>query len=242
MQDLSSVIHDAFVYSSSRILYTKRHHQSLHPANMIIPIYSKVFEIPVMADSKLYDIVRDDLSVENLSLFLNYEGRGSRYKSLDGEFREILSTDFASNRLAKIDVPKESVNYYASRGAIFNSELYPVMLLSWQVKGTLTLIGMEYTYLRPILRIHSSVFIQKSDSVQRYIINKILPACLCTQIIRYPYIKKDRDYTVRDQLYDIKVEIDNCPFLVQKVDTPSISTTNEDIIKAALDNSEDFLV
>lgn len=243
MRTISDIIYDCFNYDdpSSHIMYGNDR-TSVKPVNMVIPLTSPVMEIPVMTMDILHKLTDSVVYPEALIVNLGYNGITSHYKSVEGEIKETLTASHKLNQLARITSSKDNAVYYVTKGAIFDHNLCPVLMMSWQVNKLPDIVDRKFKLMRPVLRIAPYIYNAKSDAVQRYIINKIIPACLDVNLRRYHTIKKGMHYGDPTEMYNVKVEIDNCPFKLQTIDSPSVSTTNRDILDVALANMHDFQV
>ena len=120
----------------------------------------------------------------------------------------------------KVEVGQD--NYYVTDGLVFNSDFLPIMCLSWKLEK-----NQEYNQgiklLSPCLHILPDVVINKSNSMERFITGKFLSTALST----YSYIGGSRMYAATT------AEIGPMPFTLRAVDTPSINTTNEQLLQLA---------
>lgn len=157
--------------------------------------------------------------------------------------RNILINIFNRARLVKIPLDTQGENYYyGTCGAIFNKNLMPVMIMSWRIEKVQQDNpdkSFVYKFTQPILRVSPSVFTVKADSLTRYIINQIIPNALRN---RYdaPHIYSNPLFPSTYESFNIKVDIDEFPFTLQKVNAPSVSTTNEELLNVALANIDEI--
>lgn len=247
MRNLDSIIDIIFSdntrynhYNSSNFLKTVTER-----VYMEIPINSKIFELPALALTAFKKMLKDNKPCDVLVASLYSYGKTSTYRSLDGIMRDVLSTDFC-NSLWKIVVPGSPNIYYGTQGAVFNKNFQPLMMMSWIIeKHAVDNDMVKYSYNRPLLRIDPNPCVDKEDPLQRYLCGKLMTTSLGNRI-SYPYTYRNTDYFIpKEQNKEfnphVKVEIDKCPFLIRKTDTPSISATNENLLKIAEQHMEELL-
>ena len=213
---------------------------------MEIPISSDVFELPLLAFEGFREMnlkrSESDMIVANLYSC----GQTSSYKSFDSIIKDVLSTRF--NRcLCKIQVAGTNNIYYATFGAVFDDTFKPLMMLSWVMERKADGEGViKYHYKRPLLRLNPYPCINKEDALQRFLASRMLTTTLGTAIhIPYFYdcnsfIEQSQALLVRDD-YRVKVEIDECPFIIKGTDTPSISVTNKSLLQLVADHIDEVL-
>lgn len=247
MVNLSSILYDnycntGYSYDSYSPLVTDN-----KASYMIVPVNKDIIEVPVFI---LKDFIRiftesPNCNIDAISVNLNYKGSINSYKSIDSSIRNTLSADFKSTGLKKI-ATIDNQPYYGMCGTILDKEYRPVMMESWLIKRTPTVDApypFRYESYKPILRVSPEVFICKSDGIQKYIINKIIPTVLDLRIIS-PYVRSDgqfKDCSI-DDYHKVKVEIEECPFKFKKTDQPSISTTNKELLNTVINNINEMLI
>lgn len=218
-------------------------------AYLSIPIQGDVIEIPTFAmyAFAIKDLKENQESIDAIVVGLNSTAY-SDYKSIDAKIRDSLSSDYNCRHLTKIVVnDPQNPCYYCAKGAIFNKDLIPQIMMTWQMKrikdANSTNETWKYLAVRPILRINPSVIINKDNAVERYIVNKIVPMAVSIYGVEGPFIHVNPSI-IKDTYnrLTIKVEIDKFPFKFNKVDKPSISTTNEKLLKVALDNVDEMIL
>lgn len=251
MTDLKAILRECYSGNTNYYGYGGRSMQ--HPCtlegNIIVPVsFNDTFELPIflLNDFMPYQFMsrREDFA---FAVTLKSNPKMSRYKSLDAVMRNTLSASFATKKLQCIveDAHDSSQNYYATQGTIFDYAFNPIMMLLWQVKAE---IGednnLKFKFIKPILKVAPHVLTEKADSVQRYIINKIIPAALEITWVHKPICLLHNDIVDTDceNHCSVKVEIDKMPFLFRETDTPSVSTTNEMLLDIALNHVEEAVV
>jgi hypothetical protein len=218
---------------------------------MVVPISEDAFTVPIFALSSFMNNLTCDNIGEAKTLAVNLYNLGYKasYKSLDSNIRSTFKIAFSHSHLIKLASYSPSQTFYSTYGAIFDKDFQPIMMLLWQLEKIPQDEGdwpLKYTFVKPMLWIAPKVFVNKDTAVERYIINKILPTILDINYIARPRIISDR---IRKFIYPsdrgyidtVKVEIDKCPYKFKETDVPSISTTNENLLKVALDNIEEVV-
>lgn len=209
---------------------------------MVIPIKDdQIFEIPTFA---LCDIGQTQDFLESDALVMNLERVGTkpRYKSLDARIRDGFSIDFKTCKLWCLGLEGDPERmYYITQGAIFDWNLNPIMMLTWQVEmrheenGPTTL-----NLVKPVMRIAPHLFVSKIDVVQRYICGKMLTTVLGMGSLYRLWISGCPSWlNIGDGPYRVKVEIDYMPFQLKAVNVPSVSTTSYELRNIALDHMEE---
>lgn len=239
MRDLQYILSDCFQYgyrdNYASLTCNPNVEESI--SYMDIPISNEDFEIPVFALGKLNQVYTDSLLVVELK----YARAITTYKALDTGVRDILHKDFKNCRLIKIPTKPQEPIYYGTYGAIFDKDFKPVVMLMWEVNKVKDEEGeTKYKFIRPILRVHPSVFIHRGNSIERYIINKLIPAALGNTYIYSPYASRAFIDTSVNR-FSLHVEINDFTFNIRKPGIPTISTTNEDLLKVALDNLNELV-
>ena len=246
MRDLKYIIQRCFEGYLQDSIYSNVDTTIRNFQYMNVPIFKDVFELPVFMIGKLSNrnpSVTSD-KVDSFTVRLNYIGTESNFKTLSSKMRAILINVFNKARLVKIPLDTQDENYYyGTCGAIFNKNLMPVMIMSWRIEKVQQDNSDKpfvYKFTQPILRVSPSVFTVKADSLTRYIINQIIPNALRN---RYdaPHIYSNPLFLSTYESFSIKVDIGEFPFTLQKVNAPSVSTTNEELLNVALANIDEVV-
>lgn len=119
-------------------------------------------------------------------------------------------------------------------------------MLSWELKKIYRDDEQDpfrYKFIRPILRVAPEVFINKSNTVERFIINQIIPTALSITYLSSPefYNCKIYDSNSYNCNTKVKVLIEKIPFIIKEADVPSISTTNEELLGTALNYIDEII-
>ena len=209
---------------------------------MTIPVRKEdTFEVPMDAFDMLKGIKDNIDKVKSIVMSLSCAPRVVAYKTLDATLRNYLSTSQEDIKLLKVTKIQDKGWYYNSFGTIYDNDFYPIMMCSWIVKVVPKEEEESYAVklVRPILRVDPQVFINKSNTVERYIINKIVPTALELRELSIRYTLPHFVDT-EEANFKVKIEIDKCPFIITKPVVPTIETTNESLVKAALTNIDDM--
>ena len=213
---------------------------------MEIPINSDVFELPLLAYSAFRDMLKDNRQYDTLVTQIYSCGLESNYKSLDAIMKDVLTAE-PSLHLCRVRVPGSSNVYYSTYGTVFDSKLKPLMMLSWVFERKTDGNGkVKYHYRKPLLRLNPQACLLKEDALQRFISGKMLTSSL-ESYIHTPYyngmgeyLEQAYSFIVRSGFH-IRIEIDECPFVIRGVDIPSISLTNEALLQMAADHIDEIL-
>lgn len=215
---------------------------------MEIPINTPSFELPAFAYSAFETIVgKDRENCDAIVVTLKTMGREPRYSTLNRYMRDILNNDYANNKLIRVNV-KQTDNtfkkYYVTQGAVFMDDFKPIMMCSWLVERFVTNEKTRFKFIKPILRIEPWCFLSKEDAMQKFIATK-MPTLVLDQLVDFPYVGDLDDVIIIpnriSSTTEVKVEIDRNPFVLKKSDTPSISTTREDLLQLAIDHIDEFI-
>ncbi len=212
---------------------------------MEIPLVGDRIMVPVFALPALTHTDRPDQSnpLERDALVVRMQVGCLRnpYKSLDGKLRNFLSDPYAEYAFNKLEVDHST--YYVAGGAILDKDFHPLMMLMWEFRREATEDEehkVKFHFMRPVMQMVPEM-LYKRNSMERYIANKIMPTVAVLSYISNPYTGIDWDCFMRgDSTYrGVRVIVDKFGFKVTPVSLPSISTTNEELLKVALDNLEE---
>lgn len=209
---------------------------------MEIPVNRDSFEFPVIASEFFCWENTHAFDTEYVVIRLG-RTQVCRYKSVGRCIIEGLGNRRGLTTAYIIPNIEDNSFYYCTFGTIFNTDFIPVVMLSWQIETIpqekSQNVPYKYKFIRPILRISPEMF-RKSNQVEKYVINQILPKTLdiFTQSPRYGYIYGTFE---RSAVCTIQVIIDKIPFVVRRANTPSISTTNKELLDIALEHIDEVL-
>lgn len=249
MRDLKTALSYCFecvaadAYSISRsISFTDK------SSYMLIPVTGDNIEIPTMAMFSLPTLENKILQkepIDALVVNLNNNGGYSSFKSVSASIRDAFAVLYKNAHLRKlVTVGDPEKTYYGTYGAIFDENFKPIVMLSWELKKIYRDDEQDpfrYKFISPILRVAPEVFINKSNTVERFIINQILPTALSITYLSYPIFHRSMIYESNSGNCKVKVLIEKIPFIIKETDVPSISTTNEELLGTALNYIDEIV-
>lgn len=247
MASLNSVIQAIFEDSNSNSQIRRQYCRSTSNTPitvkkyMEIPIGSDVFELPLFAFEDFKKMHQNEKVGDVIVASLYSCGQTSNYKSLDSIMKDVLSTYF-NKRLCKVQIPNSPNVYYATFGAVFDENFTPLMMLSWIMERRVSEEGViKYRYKKPLLRLNPYPCLNKEDALQKFICGRWMTTALGTRVY-IPY-SGCRDFIEHDyfSFEHVKIEIDECPFVIRGTDVPSISVTNEGLLQLAADHIDEIL-
>lgn len=204
-----------------------------------VPINSSAFELPcfVRICTDINVLLNNDTEV--LAVSLNTINRIPRYTTLSAYMKDVLMDNFNTNRLVMLKTKNtddtEAV-YYATFGAIFDDSFKPLLMCSWLVeRGRDESGNLCVKYIKPIVRVDPSCYVRKNNPIEKFIAGKFIQTVL-TQSIPHPVYRFDYKF-----IKNAEVEIAECPFNLKQSETPSISTTNEELIQIAKEYLNDVI-
>lgn len=222
--------------------------EEVHSRYIEIPINKDTFEVPVFATHMFVKTILDCNDVESLIAWVHKSSTTSYYKSLEGKFKELLSDTFQVHRLMKVQMKEDEPVYYICQGGVFDANFQPFVLCSWVVDRTVdsNTGTYKYSFIRPILRVSPECFIDKSDSVRRFISNKFMselltvdignPKAICVSSSVFCNLPIDNVLLDYPSAENVKVEIEKIPFETKTTDVPSITADNDSLLQVALDH------
>ena len=215
---------------------------------MLIPVTGDNIEIPTMAMFSLPTLENKILQkepIDALAVNLNNNGGYSTFKSVSASIRDAFTVLYKNAHLRKlVTVGDPEKTYYGTYGAIFDENFKPIVMLSWELKKIYRDDEQDpfrYKFIRPILRVAPEVFINKSNTVERFIINQIIPTALSITYLSSPIFHRSMIYESNSGNCKVKVLIEKIPFIIKETDVPSISTTNEELLDTALNYIDEII-
>lgn len=215
---------------------------------MLIPVTGDNIEIPTMAIFSLPTLENKILQkepIDALVVNLNNNGGYSTFKSVSASIRDAFTVLYKNAYLRKlVTVGDPEKTYYGTYGAIFDENFKPVVMLSWELEKIYRddeLRPYKYKFIRPILRVAPEVFINKSNTVERFIINQIIPTALSITYLSSPIFHRSMIYESNSGNCKVKVLIEKIPFIIKETDVPSVSTTNEELLDTALNYIDEII-
>ena len=210
---------------------------------MEIPIGSDVFELPLFAFEDFKKMHQNKKIGDVIVASLYSCGQTSNYKSLDSIMKDVLSTYF-DKHLCKVQIPSSPNVYYATFGAVFDENFTPLMMLSWIMEKRINEEGViKYSYKKPLLRLNPYPCLNKEDAIQKFICGRWMTTALGGAVYTPSFY--DCESFIEPQsclsFNHVKVEIDECPFVIKGTDVPSISVTNEGLLQLVADHIDEIL-
>lgn len=217
---------------------------------MIIPSKGDKVEIPLFILPQYADMLKQnspDNATDYISILLEIKGYRSSYASFDRIVKDVFNSSFEDQGLVKI-IGKDGANthtYYASKGALFDSNLKPLMLCTWEMEKRaidpyqLSLHPQMRSYFtKPLLRIDPELFLSKPDNVGRFVLKKMVSLLL--NVVVYTPMRFGELGAIYNHAYTPSLVVEKIPFEIKTVPAPSISTTRESLLNLVLDNLEDM--
>lgn len=205
---------------------------------MMIPVNKDKIEIPAFTLDEFAYYVGKKQSADVFIARLEYQNYKTTYTTVDSIVREIICED-PDKKLIKMCIPGYDFLYYGTKGAIFDKDLRPLMMMSWVFNKEKDAEGNDVFFFdRPIVRINPDCYVSQSNSLERYISKKIITQSLNSRVWTPTVsgLKTDRVRYVAP-----KVEIDTCPFKIVQADRPSVLTTTKQILQTVTDYIDELI-
>lgn len=207
-------------------------------AYLEVPLSSSTFELPCFVGASINPLNVLNDGTEAIVVTLNTIERIPQYSTISAYMKEVLMDKFSSNRLVKLATTNsnnEPVIYYATFGAIFDDSFKPLLMCSWLVEKELRDSGKyDFKYIKPIIRVDQDCYLYKENPIEKFIAGKFLQT-----ILGYRAVFPPSGYGSRNK--NFLVEIAECPFRLKQSEVPSISTTNESLLKLAEEHLDEIL-
>lgn len=191
---------------------------------MEIPNEDKFTEIPAVINWR--DTIQDTYRNKTIILPLKSLCRvGNAYKTIDSNMKWCIAchplTETTKGAM-RIEATRgnTSVDYYIARGLIADSNMVPVVTMSHIIEYDTPAIKC----IKNLVRIDPVCF-QKNDTMQKWIINKLLKTLV------------DMQSTERTLL---SIVIEPNPFKLTTHDTPDVLTTREDLMQCVEEHLDDI--
>ena len=204
-----------------------------------VPINSHTFELPCFAQvsTDMTSLLNSD--TEALTISLNTINRIPCFSTIGAYMKEVLMDRFKENRLVKLitkNADNTKVIYYATFGAIFDASFKPLLMCSWLVERDKRVDDKFcLKHIKPIVRIDPKCYIRKDNPIEKFIAGKFIQTVL-GRVINNP----NNPYDSRHVEF-ATVEIAKCPFNLKLSEKPSISTTNEELLKIAEEHIDEII-
>lgn len=241
MRKLDYLIQNKIFNPSSKTYNTVIDERNPYPIEknfMMIPVNKDKIEIPAFALEEFADYVEKKQSADVFIARLECQNYKTTYTTVDSIVREIICED-PGKKLVKMCIPGYDVLYYGTKGAIFDKDLRPLMMMSWVFNKEKNAEGNDVFFFdRPIVRINPECYVSQSNSLERYISKKIITQSLNASVW-VPTVTglKNKRITYMAP----KVEIDTCPFKIVQADRPSVLTTTKQILQTVTDYIDELI-
>lgn len=203
-----------------------------------------IFEIPLFLMNRLTThLPFIDRSTEVAVVRLESTDDYAKYKSLPAIVKEVIrptyNTDSAITAISfKVHEKDCTYNYYSLGGAVFTEALKPLMISTWEVEKTITNDTASYNFICPVLHINPDCYFRPYP-IEKFIIGRFLKAALNTNIsCPSSNCRLGSEYNCYTK--PLKVEISELHFPLKAARTPSINTTNEELLKLVSDFKDDI--
>ena len=214
-----------------------------------IPLGKIPFELPLLTLDSLrgiinsvYDGVENVLNTDSLIVPLEVNNIRTYYKSLERNLVDVLRMS-TINGLYKIVIDEENgVFYYATRGAIFDKELNPIMICSWKVTSKEFLwegeIKQQLEFTRPVLRIDANCFTSQKNAMER-LVSKKIPTLVLPMLLQDPFTAAECTSSPEVIIEDFHSS--KFPFKIREVFPPSMSVRDKEFFDVVKDYKEELV-
>ena len=200
-----------------------------------IPITPSVFEVPLFAVSELNRILTQGYNQQDAIVACLKRGKlVSRYTTVNRIMQDALRSSIRSGLVPVSTKGSDgNVDYFVTSGAIFDRHLNALAICSWLIENNDGVFG----FVKPVLRVNPSCYLNKSDQMEKFIVNKLMDISLTWEMVP-PTVS-----CINRQHYDtsVKVEISESPFAISKPGVPSINTTTSELIQIAIDHRDEIV-
>ena len=204
-----------------------------------IPI-GDTFELPVFALDAFSKNIEKHPDMDMLVAPLYSMGTKPNYVTLNRYMKDVL-IECNDTHLIELGIPGDPpFKYYGTHGAVFDENLKPVMICSWQIlrkPSTSEERLYDYFFERPLIRISPDCFQAQSNPMERFIAKKFPMEILSIRRVNPQIPESPIRYSGS---YNIKIEIDVSPFILKQVKYPSVSVTDNDLLQIARDYIEEI--
>ena len=241
---IDRIFSDRTVYQHAR-----EHYDYTGPGNtniryMDIPIVNKTFEVPMFVLYKFAEAVEKhfDDGKEAIVVTIGSRNYTSKYTSLERIMQDMLLEPYSS-KLVKVPVKTGDTfeNFYCTHGAVFNTNFTPMFLCSWLIERVhFSAYDMRYKLLKPVIWMSPNVYTNKANKMTKFLADKVVTRTF-QRVPAFPRNLGTRFMVGCTRYSSPKIVIDECPFTLHDAETPSISTTNEQLLGLALDHIEEII-
>lgn len=244
--DLHSIISDIFRpsrYTHRGFIQARCSDRELTGINrgtvfMSVPIDKEIFEVPAFAMSTFLNIQQNNRDFHQIAslaipLYTNYEV--PCYKTVGRYMRDVLNSPYYRGLvILKPNDKNTPLLYYGTKGAIFDSNFNPIAMFTLQIKKE----EESFTVTKPILRVNPLLYIYKETDIDKFIANKLIPACVSDLY----YLRNINYIRVENQeKMEISVIMEKMPFDIRRVPAPDASFEQHSLIELALNHLDEIL-
>lgn len=207
---------------------------------MEIPIKDS-FELPVFALHAFEEYIHKTPNMDVLVAPLYSMGAKPSYVTLTRYMKDVL-LEGGGSECIELDIPGDPpLKYYGTHGAVFDENLKPVMICSWQIErkpSTSEERLYDYFLKRPLIRISPDCFQAQSNAMEKFIAKKFPMEILSTRSVTTFSISNTP--IEQRHVYHIKIEIDESPFYLKQAEFPSVSVTDHSLLQIARDHIDEI--
>ena len=244
--DLHSIISDIFrpsLHTYRGLIQAQYSDRELTGVNrgvsfMSVPIDKDIFEVPAFAMNTFLNIQqnnRDFHQIASLAIPLYTNREIPYYKTVGRYMRDVLNSSYDRGLIILKPNDKGIPSlYYGTKGAIFDCNFNPIAMFTLQVKKE----GESFTVIKPILRVNPLLYIYKETDIDKFIANKLIPACVSDLY----YLRNINRIQVENQdKMGISVIMEKMPFDIRRVPAPDASFEQHNLIELALNHLDEIL-
>lgn len=242
-----NLVDDAYTFFFGNPFVDQRYPEDVYGSKYLeVPVNSPVFEVPVFMLPEFCALFYRQPNIDTLISRIASRGDTPRYKSVDRYMRDVLNSNYDGPILTKLPFKygDETKFYYGTRGAVFDDEFNPITLFLWRINRTdANYSSVPFKYVKPVLRITSSCFLQQNNLIHKFIIKRVIPAVL-EKGLQIPSIIHRELFDVSNIESRIPVEIiieNEFPLKITNVHAPSVNTTPQDLLKVVENHKEELI-
>lgn len=208
---------------------------------LTIDVSKDEVEMPLVAFHDFSDIARRSQAggtnlPDEIVVALRAGKRKAAYKSIESQLREVLICDVRDDNLVAIKVEGCQEPYYGAKGLLFDPHFHPIFLCTWKMEKVECEGGKKLRQKKAMIYIDKDCFIRKGNAVERFISGKFPTTALGCFLPTERY----RGFIPCNQDIGPEVIIGKIPFDFRPIVSPSINTTNEELIAVALNNIDEI--
>lgn len=238
--DLLSVYQEKHDYQR-RFLHSMADNPFQYSHTLELDVSRDDFEVPVFLLASFVDLANNnDMGhLGKLVAYLSVKTYCGSYKTAMPPMRELAKSCFREQGLAKLKIVGKPFTYYGSVGALFDEDFTPIYVSSWQLRREASGDHCTYQFIKPVFRLSPTVFLGGEDMIQKFVCNKLLKLHMSNTV--YPpcvggyFDRPQRAFPVETIISH------DWPFFIRKPSEPTISTTNDSLLKVALEHCDEIV-